>query len=181
MRDLSNIAEQAAGDYISKIGFFPVQVAGEGPDGGVDVRVPGKLVAQVKIPKVGRPVVQQIYGIAQSESAAAAVFSHRGFTRDAENWADEHNVGLFLLKRSFRSFRVTPHNSAARALGAINTSGTTLYWVKKIFHLLYRTFSLIFKTILWILSKKKRAFTVAACFAAFFLYQYLKSKGLLSL
>ena len=181
MRDLSNIAEQAAGDYISKIGFSPVQVAGEGSDGGVDVRVPGKLVAQVKIPKVGRPVVQQIYGVAQSESAEATVFSSRGFTSQAEDWADENHVGLFLLKRSFRSFRVTPHNSAARALGAISTSKTTLHWVRKIFRLLYKIFSLIFKTILWILSKKKRALTVAACFAAFFLYQYLKSKGLLSL
>ena len=43
---MSNVAEQTAGEYISKIGFFPVQVAGEGPDGGVDVRVPGKLVAK---------------------------------------------------------------------------------------------------------------------------------------
>ena len=174
MRDMSNVAEQTAGKYISKIGFFPVHVAGEGPDGGVDVRVPGKLVAQVKLPQVGRPVVQQIYGVAQSESAKAVIFSAKGFTKNAENWANEHQIGLFLLEKQFGGFKVVPYNSDAKSLGTITTSGTSLYWVTKIFRLLYKICSLIFKGIVWVLSKKERAFSVAICVAAFYLFLYFR-------
>ena len=172
MRDMSNVAEQAAGKYISRIGFFPVQIAGEGPDGGVDVRVPGQLVAQVKLPRVGRPVVQQIYGVAQSESAKAAVFGARGFTRDAEDWANSHEIGLFLLKNQFGRFKIIPVNNAARSLGTVSSSGTFIYWLTEIFRLLFQIAKWLFRAMRWILGKKSRVFVLAVCIAAYYLFQY---------
>ena len=77
-------AELAARDWLRSVGFTDADLTGEGADGGVDVRS-SNLVAQVKaeLKPVGRPVIQQIFGVASAEGSEAACFALSGFTSEA--------------------------------------------------------------------------------------------------
>jgi hypothetical protein len=81
------------------LGFRSVEVGDGGSDGGVDVRVRGKLVGQVKAQKakVGRPPLQQIAGVAGAEEVNAVFFSKAGYTKTAVEWASTGEVGLFTI------------------------------------------------------------------------------------
>lgn len=89
-------AEIAAADWLKAIGLANVRVTPPGADGGVDV-VSDQAVAQVKAEMVpiGRPVVQQVAGIASVDQKHGAVFSLAGFTQEAATWADVAGVSLF--------------------------------------------------------------------------------------
>lgn len=69
-----------------------------GPDEGVDV-VSDRAVAQVKSGRhpTGRPVVQQIYGVAVEEGKDAYLFTRSGVTPAALEWAETAPVALFRL------------------------------------------------------------------------------------
>jgi hypothetical protein len=111
-------AERLAAEFITYLGFDGVELEQGGADGGVDVRVPGLLVAQVKATRsrVGRPVIQQIYGIGQAEGALPVVFSLSGFSKQAAKWADEHSIALFTFHKTVREVEVKPFNAAALEL-----------------------------------------------------------------
>lgn len=81
-------------------GWPEVQVAGTGADGGVDVESRNAVV-QVKMQsaRVGRPVVQKIYGIGASRGKQPVAVSGSGFTATAIEWASEHGVVLYELDR----------------------------------------------------------------------------------
>jgi hypothetical protein len=91
--------EIAAARYLEGLGFRSVEVGDGGSDGGVDVRVRGKLVGQVKAhqAKVGRPPLQQIAGVAGAEEVNAVFFSKAGYTKTAVEWASTGEVGLFTI------------------------------------------------------------------------------------
>ena len=91
--------EIAAARYLEGLGFRRVEVGDGGSDGGVDVRVRGKLVGQVKAhqAKVGRPPLQQIAGVAGAEEVNAVFFSKAGYTKTAVEWASKGEVGLFTI------------------------------------------------------------------------------------
>ena len=111
-------AENLAADYLTRLGFKGVELETGGADGGVDVRVPDLIVAQVKATgsRVGRPVIQQIFGIGQAEGAQAVVFSLSGFSQEAIDWADEQTVSLFVFRKTIGGFRIKPVNPAAHVL-----------------------------------------------------------------
>ncbi len=71
---------------------------GGGPDGGIDVRST-RAVAQVKatVGAVGRPVVQQVCGVASLENVLGMVFAIGGFTDEAVDWAHDAGVALFVF------------------------------------------------------------------------------------
>lgn len=81
-------------------GWPEVQVAGAGADGGVDVESRNAVV-QVKMQsaRVGRPVIQKIYGIGASRGKQPVAVSGSGFTSTAIEWASEHGVILYELDR----------------------------------------------------------------------------------
>lgn len=111
----SKDAELAARDWFLALGFTDAYVLpGAGPDGGVDV-VSSAAVAQVKatVGPAGRPIIQQIYGIASHESKQAVVFSIGGFTPEAVDWANSARVSLFQLDLSGDT---TPANRLATEL-----------------------------------------------------------------
>lgn len=89
-------AEQAAADHLAWLGFTDAAVTRTGTDEGVDVAGRG-IIAQVKAQAspVGRPVVQQTYGVAMAEGAVAVVFGLGGFTPEALKWAARVGVALF--------------------------------------------------------------------------------------
>jgi hypothetical protein len=91
--------EIAAALYLKGLGFRNVEVGKGSSDGGVDVRVPGRLVGQVKAhqAKVGRPPLQQIAGVASAEGVNAVFFSRAGYTKSAVEWAVAGEVGLFTI------------------------------------------------------------------------------------
>ncbi len=88
-------------------GWSDVQVAGSGSDGGVDVESRNAVV-QVKMQtaRVGRPVIQKIYGIGVSRRKQPVVVSGSGFTSTATAWASEHGVLLYRLDRNGAIHRV---------------------------------------------------------------------------
>jgi hypothetical protein len=55
------------------------------------------MVAQVKMHMVpiGRPDIQRLYGVAQTEGAVSVFFSLTDYTRDAKAWADQVGMALF--------------------------------------------------------------------------------------
>lgn len=90
-------AEREAWMWMRRHGFRDAQLTTRGADGGVDIRA-RKAVAQVKATAkpVGRPAVQNIYGIADREKKKRAlVFSLNGYTDPAIDWADDAGVALF--------------------------------------------------------------------------------------
>lgn len=89
-------AEDRAAEWLRWFGFEDAKSTGAGADGGVDVR--GKsMVAQVKMHMVpiGRPDLQRLYGVAQTESAVSVFFALTDYTRDARAWADQVGMALF--------------------------------------------------------------------------------------
>ena len=107
-------AEEAAADHLRWLGFAKVTVTRAGTDEGIDVIGSG-IVGQVKaqaIP-VGRPVVQQTYGVAAAEGCTAAVFGLAGFTPEALSWANRVGVALFDFDLEGAA---APLNDAARTL-----------------------------------------------------------------
>lgn len=107
-------AEIAARDWLAFLGFADARVTVTGPDEGIDV-VSLDVVAQVKAVghPVGRPVVQQIFGVASLAKKQALLFTIEGVTRQAREWADRAEVGLFRLNRSGG---VVAENAAAEVL-----------------------------------------------------------------
>lgn len=89
-------AEENAAACLRHAGYLDAVVTPVGPDAGVDVRGTG-IIGQVKAEAkpVGRTVVQQTYGCAVAEQAAAVVFALAGFSASAANWADTHGIALF--------------------------------------------------------------------------------------
>jgi hypothetical protein len=74
--------------------------------GGVDVRATG-VVAQVKWQStpVGRPPIQQLFGVATVEGALPIFFSFSGFTPPAVQWASQAGVALHWLGANKRLSR----------------------------------------------------------------------------
>ena len=88
-------AEVAAAEWMTHLGLGKATLTAGGPDGGVDV-VADRAVGQVKMEAVptGRPVVQQIFGIAALEKKVAVCFSLAGYTPEAIAWAARAEVPL---------------------------------------------------------------------------------------
>lgn len=78
------------------MGYTDAALTGGGADGGVDV-VAREAVAQVKAEArpSGRPVVQQLAGVAWHENKQPLFFSLGGFSNEAVEWADDAEVALF--------------------------------------------------------------------------------------
>lgn len=89
-------AECAARDWLRCAGHPNAELTPDGADGGYDV-FSDAVVAQVKAEMVptGRPVIQQIAGIAAVEGKSAMCFSLAGFTREATVWAARAGVQLY--------------------------------------------------------------------------------------
>jgi len=112
--------EEAAAAYLRQLGYRNVIGNQAGSDGGIDVRVPGVLVGQVKFEqnKTGRPVVTQIFGVAAQQGVHALCFSHAGYTKQAITWANKAPVALFVLRyeRSRERWEIRPANLRAKGL-----------------------------------------------------------------
>ena len=107
-------AERCAAAWMRRLGFTDAQTTSPGPDGGVDV-VSSLAIAQVKATAkaVGRPVVQQTFGVANAEGRQALVFSMSGYTYEAVRWSDRNGVALFDFDGQCRA---TPRSVHARNL-----------------------------------------------------------------
>lgn len=94
-------AERAARDWMVYFGFTDARMTVVGPDIGVDVEAK-EAVAQVKsgVAPTGRPVIQQIYGIAELEDKEPFLFTVGGVTDEAREWADRAEVAIFQLDLS---------------------------------------------------------------------------------
>jgi hypothetical protein len=68
----------------------------QGADEGIDVMAT-HAVAQVKahMTPVGRPDIQNLFGISSAEQKAGLFFSLSGYTSEATAWAEKAGVGLF--------------------------------------------------------------------------------------
>jgi len=109
--------EIAAVSFLQRLGFTRAQGAAPGADGGVDVRVPGVLVGQVKAhtSKIGSPQLQQIFGVATGEGGVKALFfSKSGYSKNGIDWANQNGLILFQITYREEAFVVTPINSAGR-------------------------------------------------------------------
>lgn len=110
-------AERATAAWMSEQLGERVVTGSGSADGGIDVA--GRaFVGQVKYwrSKVGRPEVQNIYGIAQARGVVAAGFSSGGYTRQAMRWADTAGVALFSFTMTDGTYRAVCLNGAARDL-----------------------------------------------------------------
>jgi hypothetical protein len=90
---------------------------------GVDVES-AEYVVQVKAmtAPIGRPVVQQTFGVAMSRAKKALVFSLGGFTNEALEWATVAGVGLFEF--DLQGQPVPLNHSASRiAASTVDSSG----------------------------------------------------------
>lgn len=109
-------AEEAACEWLRYFGFDDATTTPPGTDGGVDI-VGRQIVAQVKaeMKPTGRPVVQQLHGVATVEEKRAAFFALAGFTPVAVAWANKADMALF-------GFDLTgepkPVNAAGRKMAA---------------------------------------------------------------
>lgn len=114
--------EQAAGAFLTGLGFAGVRIADAGADGGVDVRVVGALVGQVKAQesKVGSPALQQLYGIARAEDLQALFFSKSGYSKAATEWANSVEMPLFEVAHGADGFVVDWVNGPAKRFVAAN-------------------------------------------------------------
>jgi hypothetical protein len=74
--------------------FVDVRRGPSGADAGVDIEGP-TVAAQVKFHRnrVGRPDVQRLHGAAEGRSAM--FFSWSGYSKHAEEWADDNGIALF--------------------------------------------------------------------------------------
>lgn len=89
-------AEEAAARWMRYWGWRDARVTPVGVDEGIDV-VAAQAVAQVKahMNPIGRPDVQNLFGVASAEKKLALFFSLRGYTAEAKGWANKAGVGLF--------------------------------------------------------------------------------------
>lgn len=121
--------ERAAAQYLEQLGFSNVIGNTAGADGGIDVRVPGELVGQVKFEqsKTGRPVVMQIFGVASQAQCKATFFSYAGYTQNAIEWANSAPVALFQLRYDEHGaeWMIRAVNKAAKQLRPERPPGTS--------------------------------------------------------
>lgn len=91
-------AEEAAARWIRYWGVDDALVTAAGADGGKDVDA-REVVAQVKAHAnpIGRPDIQNLYGVATAEGKTPLFFSLSDYTRQASEWADQVGVALFLF------------------------------------------------------------------------------------
>lgn len=108
-------AETLAADWMKHLGALDVRVTRFTNDGGVDV-VSRNHVAQVKhqMGSVGRPEIQQITGIAAVEKKQAVFFTTARYSYEAQSFADESRVGLFVMNPEEGTLQAT--NQAASNL-----------------------------------------------------------------
>jgi hypothetical protein len=109
--------EKAAVAFLKGLGFSQARGASPGADGGVDVRVPGVLVGQVKAhkAKIGRPKLQQIFGVATAERGVKALFfSKSGYSREGLEWANQNGIILFQIVYKENAFIFSASNKEAQ-------------------------------------------------------------------
>jgi hypothetical protein len=89
-------AEFLAMEWMVYFGFEDAFVTNPGQDGGIDVDS-SEALAQVKFQAlpVGRPVVQQLLGVASLQNKLAFFFSSSGYSSSAVEFADEADISLF--------------------------------------------------------------------------------------
>jgi hypothetical protein len=89
-------AEQVVAEWMGFMGFTNARPTPVGRDEGIDVRA-SDAIAQVKMEGVptGRPVVQQLYGVATAETSLGLLFSLAGYTQEAISWANRVKLPLF--------------------------------------------------------------------------------------
>jgi len=87
--------EQDAAGWLDRVGCRRVELTGAGADGGIDV-VTDRWAVQVKATSkvAGRPVVQQTVAAAAAVDREPAVVSASGFSPQAIEAADIHQVAL---------------------------------------------------------------------------------------
>lgn len=90
-------AEALAATLLGALGFHNARVTPAGPDAGIDAEADG-AVAQAKYQQqaVGAPVVQALYGVAQSRQAQGVFLSHSRFTPAALRFAEGTGVALYV-------------------------------------------------------------------------------------
>lgn len=93
-------AERAAAAWMRYWGWIDAQETGPGTDEGKDV-VASDAVAQVKahMNPIGRPDLQNLYGVASAEGNEGLFFALMGYTKQALDWADQVNLPLFRFDR----------------------------------------------------------------------------------
>ena len=90
-------AELNAAEVLKSFGFTDAKATTGGADGGIDVRA-SRALAQVKWRGgvAGRPALQQLVGAAAGETGKALFFfSASGYSQQAVQYADQHDIGLF--------------------------------------------------------------------------------------
>ncbi|MFF3256733.1 restriction endonuclease [Actinacidiphila glaucinigra] len=89
-------AELVATQWMRYFGFTDAVATLVGADGGIDV-TSAAAIAQVKMEgkATGRPVVQQLHGVATSEGKKGVFFSLAGYTPQARTWAEPNGIALF--------------------------------------------------------------------------------------
>jgi predicted helicase len=107
-------AEEAATRWMRYWGWTDARTTPAGADEGIDV-VATLAVAQVKayMSPVGRPDVQNLFGVASAEKKSALFFALTDYTAEAKAWANKAGVGLF---RFDLQGEPEPVNHAARQL-----------------------------------------------------------------
>lgn len=110
IRDFSD-ANTAAAEWLRHWGW--IDAAPENGATANDVSISSRdVVAQVKAhaSPIGRPALQQLFGIASAEEKIGMFFSLAGYTKQAREWADEVDLPLF---RFDLQGQPTPENRAA--------------------------------------------------------------------
>ena len=89
-------AERAAAVWMRYWGWVDAQETGAGTDAGKDV-VAKDAIAQVKahMSPIGRPDLQNLYGVAAAEDKLGLFFSLMGYTTQALDWAEQVDLPLF--------------------------------------------------------------------------------------
>jgi len=89
-------AEEAAAQWMRWLGWGDAAVTPAGRDGGIDVSAT-HAIAQVKahVNPIGRPEIQQLFGIAAHTRRTPIFFASAGYTPEARNWADGAMMALF--------------------------------------------------------------------------------------
>ncbi|MFJ8197133.1 restriction endonuclease [Streptomyces sp. NPDC096152] len=107
-------AELIAVEWMRYLGFDDAAATPVGADGGIDV-VSARAVAQVKMEgkPTGRPIVQQLHGVAVHEGKTGVFFSLAGYTPQARTWAQ--TSGTLLFRFDYQG-AIEPVNAAAHAL-----------------------------------------------------------------
>jgi hypothetical protein len=103
-------------------GYADAQLCRGGPDAGIDISSTD-AVAQVKAGETptGRPVVQQLSGIAGQVGKRPVLFTVSGVTDEAREWADKAGIALFQLSLAGQPRALNPpaQEMMAHAEGAL--------------------------------------------------------------